>query len=58
MLPGVCSRGQMVLKKKLFEEFQERCFIMTILDIWMEWFEQFRVFVSPKFLLKLIYGLE
>ena len=23
MFPGFCSRGQMVLKKKLFEEFQE-----------------------------------
>ena len=27
MLPGFCSRGRMVLKKKLFEEFQE-CFFM------------------------------
>ena len=25
MLPGFCSRGHMVLKKKLFEEFKEGC---------------------------------
>ena len=27
MLPATCSREQMVLKKKLFEEYQDGCFM-------------------------------
>ena len=31
---------------------------MAIFDIWMEWFEQFRLSILPLYLLKRIYALE
>ena len=67
MLPGFCSRGHSVLKKKLFEEFQDDCLMHG--HLWylngMIWAIQallqalhFALMPPIKFLLKRMYGLE
>ena len=63
MLPSLCSRRRMDLKKKLFEEFQDDCLMNGYLwylngMIWAIQALHFALMPPIKFLLARVYGLE